>query len=201
MFKVKDGKSGLEFYRTDKEGNILTIDRSPKWKKLREKTELKEMYIVRYADDFKIFCRDYVTAKKAMYATKLWLAEHLHLQTSDEKSGITNLRKNYTTFLGIKFKVVPKGDKWIIRSHIADKSKDKVINKLRTVWKDIKNPSKQSEIDKNISLYNSMVMGMHNYYCMATMVSADFAEIAYKVNGKSNGMNHNNRCFPDNKNG
>lgn len=123
MFKVKDGKSGLEFYRTDKEGNILTIDRSPKWKKLREKTELKEMYIVRYADDFKIFCRDYVTAKKAMYATKLWLAEHLHLQTSDEKSGITNLRKNYTTFLGIKFKVVPKGDKWIIRSHIADKSK------------------------------------------------------------------------------
>ena len=26
-----------------------------------------------------------------------------------------------------------------------------------------------------------MVMGMHNYYCMATMVSADFAEIAYKV--------------------
>ena len=201
MFKVKDGKSGLEFYRTDKEGNILTIDRSPKWKKLREKTELKEMYIVRYADDFKIFCRDYVTAKKAMYATKLWLAEHLHLQTSDEKSGITNLRKNYTTFLGIKFKVVPKGDKWIIRSHIADKSKDKVINKLRTVWKDIKNPSKQSEINKNISLYNSMVMGMHNYYCMATMVSADFAEIAYKVNGKSNGMNHNNRCFPITKTG
>ena len=201
MFKVKDGKSGLEFYRTDKEGNILTIDRSPKWKKLREKTELKEMYIVRYADDFKIFCRDYVTAKKAMYATKLWLTEHLHLQTSDEKSGITNLRKNYTTFLGIKFKVVPKGDKWIIRSHIADKSKDKVINKLRTVWKDIKNPSKQSEIDKNISLYNSMVMGMHNYYCMATMVSADFAEIAYKVNGKSNGMNHNNRCFPITKTG
>ena len=165
------------------------------------KSGLKEMHMVRYADDFKIFCRDYVTAKKAMYATKLWLAEHLHLQTSDEKSGITNLRKNYTTFLGIKFKVVPKGDKWIIRSHIADKSKDKVINKLRTVWKDIKNPSKQSEIDKNISLYNSMVMGMHNYYCMATMVSADFAEIAYKVNGKSNGMNHNNRCFPITKTG
>ena len=46
-----------------------------------------------------------------------------------------------------------------------------------------------------------MVMGMHNYYCMATMVSADFAEIAYKVNGKSNGMNHNNRCFPITKTG
>ena len=37
---------------------------------------------------------------------------------------------------------------------------------------------------------------MHNYYCMATLVSADFAEIAFKVTGKSNGMNHNRRCFP-----
>ena len=196
MFKIKEGKTGLEFNKTDKEGNVLTVDRTQKWNKLRAKTDLKEMYIVRYADDFKIFCRDYATAKKVMYATKLWLAENLHLQTSEEKSGITNLRKNYTTFLGIKFKVVPKGSKWIIRSHMADKSKAKVIKKLSDVWKDIKNPSKQSEIDRNISLYNAMVMGMHNYYCMATMVSADFAEIAFKVTGKSNGMNHNNRCYP-----
>lgn len=123
MFKIREGKTGLEFNKTDKEGNVLTVDRTQKWNKLRAKTELKEMYIVRYADDFKIFCRDYATAKKVMCATKLWLADNLHLQTSDEKSGITNLQKNYTTFLGIKFKVVPKGSKWIIRSHMADKSK------------------------------------------------------------------------------
>lgn len=92
--------------------------------------------------------------------------------------------------------IVPKGSKWVIRSHMADKSKAKVIKKLSDVWKDIRDPSKQSEIDRNISLYNAMVMGMHNYYCMATMVSADFAEIAFKVTGKSNGMNHNNRCYP-----
>ena len=159
------------------------------------------MYIVRYADDFKIFCRDYVTAVKTMQATKLWLAENLHLQTSEEKSGITNLRKNYTTFLGIKFKVVPKGNKWIIRSHIADKSKTKVIKKLRGVWQDIENPSKQNDLDKNITLFNAMVMGMHNYYCMATLVSADFADISFKVMGKSNGMNHNRRCFPIKKDG
>lgn len=195
MFKIKEGTTGYEFNKVDKEGNILTIDRTQKWNKLREKTELKEMYIIRYADDFKLFCRDYVTAMKIMCATKLWLAENLHLQTSDEKSGITNLEKNYTTFLGIKFKVVPKGNRWIVRSHMADKSKARVIGKLRKVWGDIKNPSKQSEIDRNISLYNSMVMGMHNYYCMATMVSADFAEIAFKVTGKSNGMNHNDRCI------
>lgn len=106
MFKIKEGSTGYEFTKVDNEGSILTIDRTQKWNKLRAKTGLKEMYITRYADDFKIFCRDYAIAVKVMKATKLWLAENLNLQTSDEKSGITNLRKNYTTFLGIKFKVV-----------------------------------------------------------------------------------------------
>ncbi|MCD7777944.1 MAG: group II intron reverse transcriptase/maturase [Clostridiales bacterium] len=193
MFRIKEGSTGYEFPKVDKEGNVITIDRTQKWNKMRAKTKLKEMYIVRYADDFKIFCRDYETAKKVMHAVKLWLAENLHLRTSDEKSGITNLRKNYTTFLGIKFKVVPKGKKWIVRSHIADKSKAKVIDKLRCAWRAITDHSRQSELDRSINLYNSMVMGMHNYYSMATMVSADFAEIGYKVRGKSNGMNHNCR--------
>lgn len=201
MFKVKEGKSGLEFPKTDSDGNVVAVDMSQKWKKLRNSTELKEMYIVRYADDFKIFCRDYHTASRTMAATKQWLSDNLHLQTSDEKSGITNLRKNYTTFLGIKFKVVPKGKKWIIRSHMADKSKERSIEKLREVWGDIKNPSKQAMLDANITRYNAIVMGLHNYFCMATMVSEDFAEIAYRATGSRNGVNHNRRCIPLEKKG
>ncbi len=46
MFKIKEGKTGLEFNKTDKEGNVLTVDRTQKWNKLRAKTDLKEMYIV-----------------------------------------------------------------------------------------------------------------------------------------------------------
>lgn len=71
MFKIREGKTGLEFDKTDKEGNVLTVDRTQKWNKLRAKTGLKEMYIVRYADDFKLFCRDYATAKKVMCAQTL----------------------------------------------------------------------------------------------------------------------------------
>jgi hypothetical protein len=74
---------------------------------------------------------------------------------------------------------------------MGDKSKAKAISKLSSVWKDIKNPGKQSELNKNISLYNVMVM--HNYYCIATLVSADFAEVVFKVTRKSDGMNYN-RC-------
>lgn len=201
MFKVREGISGLEFPKYNSDGEIIAIDKNQKWNKLRRSTGLKEMYIVRYADDFKIFCRDYDTAKKVMFATSKWLKEKLHLETSKEKSGITNLRKNYTTFLGIKFKVVPKGDKWIIRSHIADKSKEKVIKKLKLAWRDVRNPAKQHEVHANIARYNSIVMGVHEYYCMATMVSADFAEIAYKVRSKQNGMNHNERSLSIEKQG
>ncbi len=201
IFKIKEGISGLEFPKTDEDGNVYTVDRTQKWKKLRKTSNLKEMYIVRYADDFKIFCRDYKTAKKTMEATKKWLAENLHLQTSDEKSGITNLRKNYTTFLGIKFKVVQKGEKWVIKSHIADKSAKKVTQKLQDAWGDIKNPSNANDINKYIDRFNAMVVGMHNYYRMATHVCGDFSDIAFRAVGKANGMNHNGKFLPLEKHG
>lgn len=201
VFKIREGASGLEFPKRDAEGNVYTVDMAQKWKKMRNTTELKEMYIVRYADDFKIFCRDYVTAKKTMEATKKWLSENLHLETSDEKSGITNLRKNYTTFLGIKFKVVLKGEKWVIKSRIADKSAKKVTQKLQAAWGDIKNPSNANDINRYVDRFNAMVVGMHNYYAMATHVSGDFSEIAFKAVGKSNGMNHNGKFLPLEKHG
>ena len=50
--------------------------KNPKFMALR-KTKLKEVYIVRYADDFKLICRDYHTAKKAMFAVIDWLKSRL----------------------------------------------------------------------------------------------------------------------------
>lgn len=51
-----------------------------------KKTNLKEVYIVRYADDFKSLCRTKSNAKAMFYATKQWLAERLSLEISEEKS-------------------------------------------------------------------------------------------------------------------
>lgn len=200
-FKVKEGANSMEYIKRDKDGNVLTVDMSQKWKKLQKSTELKEMYIVRYADDFKIFCRDYFSAKRTMEAVKKWLKENLHLDTSDEKSGITNLEKNYTIFLGIKFKAVPKGNKWIVRSHMSDKAKEKAIKKLREAWRNIKDPRQQKELEANITKYNSIVMGMHNYYKMASMVSADFAEIAYRAIGSMDRVNDSDKGPTISKNG
>ncbi|MFE7083135.1 group II intron reverse transcriptase/maturase [Priestia megaterium] len=68
-------------------------------------TNLKEIWLVRYADDFKIFCRDYKIAQRIYKATKQWLKERLDLDISEEKSKITNVRKKRTEFLGFVLKV------------------------------------------------------------------------------------------------
>ena len=72
------------------------------------KTNLKEMFIVRYADDFKIFCRKRSDAIKIFEAVKMWLKERLNLEVSQEKSKIVNLKKNYSEFLGFKLKAIKK---------------------------------------------------------------------------------------------
>ncbi|MBP8763817.1 MAG: group II intron reverse transcriptase/maturase, partial [Acetoanaerobium sp.] len=100
-------------------------------------TKLKEVYIVRYADDFKLFCRNHQDAVKLFEASKQWLKNRLHLEVSKEKSKIVNLRKNYSYFLGIKFKVHRKGKKgnqdtkWVVKSHIQEKALNKIKTNVR----------------------------------------------------------------------
>ena len=150
-----------------------------RWNKYRalKETNLKEIYLVRYADDFKIFCRDYKTAHKIYNATRLWLHERLDLEVSPDKSKITNLRKNYTDFLGFKLTVKPKKGKYVCQSRISDKSKEKII-------KDFKNQIKRiqkSSVNQEVSRLNSMIIGWHNYYNAATYVSLDFSKIDFLV--------------------
>lgn len=162
-----------------------TLDKSNVLAELR-KTNLKECYIVRYADDFKIFCRKRSDAEKIFTATKTWLKDRLGLDISPEKSKIVNLKRQYSEFLGFKMKVVPKGKKsngqtkYAVKSHISDKSKKRIKEKAKTAITDIKR--KGSDEKRNtIVRYNSLVMGWHNYYRFATHVSKDFSEIAFLV--------------------
>lgn len=147
-----------------------------------KKTSLKEMYIVRYADDFKIFCRKRSGANKVLIAVERWLKDRLNLDISVEKSGVTNLKKHYSEFLGFKLKVVAKDGKFVVRSHMADKAKKNVAAKLKNQVKALQKPKDQNEEYLAILRYNSMVMGVQNYYRIATMASIDFSRIARNVN-------------------
>ena len=81
-----------------------------------EKTGLKEMYIiVRYADDFRIFCGTKSDAYRTKIAVTQWLSERLKLEVSQEKTRTVNVKRRYSNFLGFKIKVQKKGDKFVVK--------------------------------------------------------------------------------------
>jgi group II intron reverse transcriptase/maturase len=148
---------------------------------LKKHTALKEMYIVRYADDFKIFCRTHAVAVKTFHAVKQWLKERLKLDISEEKSRITNLKKHYTEFLGFKMKVRQKGKRYVTSTHMSDKAIEKVAKNLIAQVGMIQRATNKKERYAQVSNYNSMVIGVHNYYNMAVQVSQDFKKIARQI--------------------
>lgn len=145
------------------------------------RTNLKEMYIVRYADDFKIFCRKRSDANKVFIAVKLWLQDRLKLQISEEKSKVVNLKRHYSEFLGFKLKVKKKGKKYVVCSHINDKSVKKITDNLTEQIKRIQKPKNSQQSILEIYKYNQMVEGIQNYYCYATNISIDCNKIQKQI--------------------
>lgn len=147
-------------------------DKSTGYRAMRG-TRLKEMYIVRYADDFRVFCRTKEEAVKTKEAITLWLKDRLKLEVSEEKTRIVDVRRRYSEFLGFKIRVQKKGHKETVKSHISDKQlarkKEILLEQARRIAKPRPEFGEQGEI----RLYNSMVMGMQEYYCIATEVSRD----------------------------
>lgn len=141
------------------------------------KSGLKEMYIVRYADDFKIFCRNIRVAKIMFQAVQKWLKERLSLDISDEKSKITNLKRQHTEFLGFKIKAISKSKKYVVKSKLTDKAKMNCETKLKNCIAEIKSNTTLLAVNK----YNATVMGLQNYYAVATQISSDFSNIAFIV--------------------
>lgn len=155
--------------------------RGNEYRKLRKTTKLKEIYLVRYADDFKIFCRTRNDAHKIFKASQMWLQERLKLPISKEKSRITNLKKEDSEFLGFTMKMELKSEKWVCHSHIAPKAIYRIKRQLKEQIKLIQKQPNSNETIKAIALYNSKVIGIHNYYRIATHVSKDLAPIQFQM--------------------
>lgn len=153
------------------------IDRSKVYQKMRRKTSLKEIYIVRYADDFKIICRSHEEAVRMYEATTQWLKDRLHLEVSEEKSRIDDIRKQSVEFLGFRLIAKPAKNKWTIRSHISEKAKKNIEKNVRDSIDAIKKNPTPAEIMR----YNSLILGIQACYRTATAVVADLSEVETKL--------------------
>jgi 5-methylcytosine-specific restriction endonuclease McrA len=158
---------------------------SHKFRALRTNSKLKEIYILRYADDFKLFCATKNMAKKIYKATELWLKERLGLEISPEKSKIVDVRKSSSEFLGFQISTQPprtkrraRERKYVVESHLTDKAK----NKCKRVLKKKVNDIQKSPSPVTTNKYNSTVLGIQNYYKVATHVNIDMQKIAFIIN-------------------
>lgn len=180
--------------RTLKSGKAY-LDHSNKYRAMKESTKLKRMLIVRYADDFKIFCSSYEDAQKIFIATKQWLSERLHLEVSPDKSKITNLRKNYTDFKIIAYRVLRKQYNQLRRrfkatKYVGAKEKLKRYNryKIKTYVHKVNNNKKETTyaILPIQSITNKPPMNFNNDICNYTesgrkLIHKELETISWKI--------------------
>lgn len=143
----------------------------------KKRTKLKEGYLVRYADDFKILCRDWKTAQKWFHAVRLYIKQRLKLDISPEKSQVINLRKRESEFLGFTIRANRKGKKRVAHTGIKSNKKRKMKVEAKKHIQRIK----ASPTAQNALLFNSFVLGIHNYFNRATHVNIEFSRLAYEL--------------------
>ncbi|GGB54119.1 group II intron reverse transcriptase/maturase [Lentibacillus populi] len=143
----------------------------------RKRTNLKEGYLVRYADDFKILCKDGKTAERWYHAVRLYLKDRLKLDISPEKSQIVNLRKRESEFLGFTIRANKKGKKRVAHTGVKADKKRKIKKKAKELIRSIK----ASPTAQNAQRFNSFVLGIHHYFKRATHVNPEFARLAYDL--------------------
>ena len=146
----------------------------------KKHTRLKSGFIVRYADDFKIMCSTYEEAQRFYHSTVDFLNKRLKLEISPEKSKVVNLKKNSSDFLGVKIKVIPKGKTkhgYVAKTDMNQKALKKAKTNLKLKVKDIVRHTTTFQIAR----YNLAVMGMQNYYCVATNIYNNLTEVSYAL--------------------
>ena len=146
----------------------------------KKHTRLKSGFIVRYADDFKIMCSTYEEAQRFYHCTVDFLNKRLKLEISPEKSKVVNLKKNSSDFLGFKIKVIPKGKTkhgYVAKKDMNQKALKKAKTNLKLKVKDIVRHTTTFQIAR----YNLAVMGMQNYYCVATNIYNNLTEVSYAL--------------------
>nr|WP_227002604.1 reverse transcriptase domain-containing protein [Salicibibacter kimchii] len=146
----------------------------------RKYTKLKDGYIVRYADDFKIMCRTYQGAKRFYYATVDFLKSRLGLEVNEQKSNVVNLKKNASDFLGFKLKIVKQNK--ARHGYVAKTSmSDKAISKTKRILKNRIKEIQHEPTADTVKRFNITLVGIQNYYRYATTICKDLTEVNYTL--------------------
>jgi hypothetical protein len=155
--------------------------------RLRNRSNLKPAYLVRYADDWTLTTSSRSNAVKWKRKIAKYLDVKLKLTLSEEKTIITDIRKKPIHFLGFTFKVLKgKSRTGYITKTSPDpqRLKAKVAEILRNtkglkrIRPGIKGDGKERLI-AGINLVNSQIRGVIQYYQAATRASPVLSKYSY----------------------
>ena len=150
---------------------------------MRNHSNLKTCYFVRYADDWVILTDNQEDAEKLKHKAKRYLADTLKLELSEEKTLITNTRKRAIKFLGAEFRMFNKNGKWVCKtSPERERFHRKMLDLKRELFYLRKVATWDTErLVQNITRVNSIIIGLVNYYSMCDQVSVLARKYGWKL--------------------
>ncbi|WP_240420313.1 group II intron reverse transcriptase/maturase [Paenibacillus periandrae] len=153
-----------------------------KFQALRKSVNLKEAYLIRYADDWVLITDSRRNAEKWRWRISNYLKEMLKLRLSDEKTLITNIRKKSIKFVGFEFKLTRGKSKSGYISRVSPNN-ERIKSKVEKVRQAINNLRyTERHIGHQINLINSIIRGLIEYYQPANTVNVSFQKYQKRLN-------------------
>ena len=140
---------------------------------MRNHSNLKTCYYVRYADDWVILTDNKEDAERLKFKAKRYLHDTLKLDLSEEKTLITNVSSKPIKFLGVEIRMVKKNGRWVNK---VSPDSERFKRKMKDLSREIFYIRKTSALDidrliENINRVNSIIVGLINYYSMCDQIS------------------------------
>ena len=150
---------------------------------MRENSNLKTAYYIRYADDWVILTDNKEDAEKLKYKAKRYLKDTLKLELSEEKTLITNVRRRPIKFLGVEIKLVNKNGRLVNK---VSPERQRFQRKMDDLKRELFMIRKTSTLDRdrliqNITRVNAIIVGLLNYYNMCDQINVVLRKYAWRL--------------------
>lgn len=162
----------LKKHYTSRSGELTSIKN---W------SNLKTAYYIRYADDWVILTDSKEDAEKLKHRAKRYLKDTLKLELSEDKTLITNVKSKPIKFLGVEIKMVYKNGRWV--NHVSPE-KQRFKRKMESLSRELfmlrKTPTwDKDRLIQNITRVNAIIVGLLNYYNMCDQISVVVRKYAW----------------------
>ncbi|MGP3788485.1 group II intron reverse transcriptase/maturase [Paenibacillus sp. 1A_MP2] len=150
---------------------------------LRESSNIKPAYLVRYADDWVIITDSKANAERLKARITRFLRTRLKLSLSQEKTLITNATKRPIQFVGFELKMIRGNARHgYVTKTIPNRKRLKTkVDEIHRKIKRLRYMPDKERLLARINEVNAMIRGVIQYYEPATWVNIELRKHSYKL--------------------